>query len=105
MKKRLTLVFIYFFRIKICPDPVSKDMEFCGILSQLEKFSFLVGNEMRWDKIYQSHSRPVYASEIKKYLTPVLKFFYETKIYLNLVPNGMRSYKILSYQEKLPSLV
>ena len=50
-----------------------------GIPSQLEKFTFLVGNETGWDRIYQSHSRPVYASGIKKCPTPVPKFFYGQK--------------------------
>lgn len=47
-------------------------MRSCGILSQLKKLLFLVGNEMKWDEIYQSHSRSVYTNGIKKYLTPVL---------------------------------
>ena len=113
IEKRLTLVPIFFFKTNICPDPVPKEMESCEISSQLKKISFLIGNEMRWDRIYQSHSHPVYASEIKKYFTLVPKFFYGTKIRLNSVPNGMRSYRIPSRpkwripsnQEKLSSLL
>ena len=41
-------------------------MRSCGISSQLEKFSSLVGIKTRWDEICQSQSRPVYASGIKK---------------------------------------
>ncbi|KAH9764591.1 40S ribosomal protein S15-4 [Citrus sinensis] len=33
----------------------------CGIPSQLENFSFLIGNETGWDGICQFHSRPAYA--------------------------------------------
>ena len=93
-----------FFEKKICSNPVSKEMGSCGIPSQLEKFSFLIGNETGWDEICQSHSCPAYVIGIKKYLTPVLKFFYGTKIYFNPVPNGIESRRIPSHLKKLPSL-
>ena len=83
-----------FFGTKIYPHSVPKDMGLYEISSQLEKFTFLVGNQTGWDEIYQSHFRPVYASEIKKSLISVPKFFYGTKIYPNSVLNGMRSRKI-----------
>ena len=92
MKKHLTPITIYFFWTKICLDSVPKEMGSYGMItSQLKKFLFLVGNQTGWDEIYQSYSCPVYASRIKKYLTPIPKFFYRTKIYPNPVPNGMGS--------------
>ena len=97
--------FYIFFGTKICPNPIPKEMGSCGIPSQLEIFPFLIGNETGWDGICQSHSRPAYVIGIKKCLNPVPKFFYGTKIYLNLVPNGMESRRIPSHREKLPSLV
>ena len=78
-----------FFGTKICLNPFPKEIGSCGIPSQLEKFSFLIGNETRWDGICQSHSRPAYVIGIKKCLNPVPKFFYGTKICLNHVPNEM----------------
>ena len=40
-----------FFGTKIYPDSVPQDMGSCEITSQLEKFSFLVGNQTGWDRI------------------------------------------------------
>ena len=95
--------FYIFFWTKIYLNPVPKEMGSSGIPSQLKKFSFLIGNETGWDEICQSHSRPTYVIGIKC-STPIPKFFYETKICLNLVPNEMRSRKIPFHREKLPSL-
>ena len=66
-----------FFGTKICLNPVPKEMGSCGIPSQLEKFTFLISNETRWDEIYQSHSRPAYIIGIKKYPNPVPNFLWD----------------------------
>lgn len=76
-----------FFRIIICLDHVPKEMKSCIIASQLEKFSFLVGNKMEWNEICHSHSRPIYVSRIKKSLILIPKFFYGIKICSNLIPS------------------
>ncbi|ESR64924.1 hypothetical protein CICLE_v10010041mg [Citrus x clementina] len=77
----------------------------CKIPSQLKKFLFLVSNETECDEIYQSHSHPVYANEIKKNVSlAFLNFFYKTKICLNPFLNGTGSRRIPSHWEKLSSL-
>ena len=82
-----------FFRKKICSNPLQKKMGSCGIPSQLEKFSFLISNETGCDEICQSHSYPAYVIGIKKYLTPIPKFFM-----------GQKYVTIPFHREKLPSL-
>ena len=51
-----------------------------GIPSQLEKFTFLIGNETGWDGIYQSHSRPAYVIGIKKNSIPSQIFLWDKNI-------------------------
>ena len=66
-----------------------------------------VGNGTRWDEIYQSQSRPVYASGMKKYLIHVPIFIFGTKICLNSVlkiaiPSGHRV--LVKISKSIPNL-